>query len=283
MRPVIRFLKQDPFLTGVGLLAASQLLWFCAAPQGFKTIWNKNFLVAEIVKEHDFVDQKAKLVAISYYFPTFQYFADIASGKEQPKKALMDGYHFGKPYIFYDYYQKSVDLLPERDEPHFLLGFCDYYLGNPDEAVVQYGKSMEINPYFFWSYYDLGVIYFQQGDFLSSATILNKALSLRKDITLSILYQSPFYRQIWHEMANLPQIFEINLSEGQEDTMLLLAACFVNAGGYDQALQIIQSVGKSNSWHQELWEKLHQKALLRQKSVDDIDRLIQEQIPVRLF
>jgi hypothetical protein len=74
-----------------------------------------------------------------------------------------------------------------------------------------------------------------------------------------------------------------NLSEGQEDAALILAACFVKAAGYDQALQIIQSVGQGSSWHQEMWTLLHQAVVSRQSKIDDIDRLIQKQIPVRLF
>jgi hypothetical protein len=112
--------------------------------------------------------------------------------------------------------------------------------------------------------------------------ILNKALSIRKEYTLEILHQSAFYMQIWRYLADPRQVLANDLGQGQNDAMLLLAACFVRAAGYDQALQIIQSAGGS-PWHQGLWALLHKIALSRQRPMDDMDRLIQEQIPVRLF
>jgi tetratricopeptide (TPR) repeat protein len=283
MKHIVALFKKDPLLASVGILAGTCLLWFLLAPQGFKTIWSKNPLVAEIIKEHDLVNEKAKVVAISYYYPTFSYFANIVFGSAQPEKELMESYYLGKPYIFHTYYQKAVDLFPDNDAAQYLLGYCEYYMGNAGIAAGHYEQSVDVNPYFFWSYYNLGVIYFQQGDFLKSAMILSKSLALRNEITLEILHQGPFYRQIWRLISGPPQILANNLRQGQADAALLLTACFVKAGAYNQALQIIQSFGPSIPWHQDLWQALRKKALSRQSATDDIDDSIQEQIPVRLF
>jgi tetratricopeptide (TPR) repeat protein len=276
------FIKKDPLTAALILLAVLCVLWFWLAPGNFKAVWSKNPVVVDMVKEHDLAEQKSKIMAISYYYPYFPYYAGIVAGREQPKKEWMEGYYLGRPYIFQDYYRMASDLFPEIDAPHFLLGYCDYYMGDLDTARAQFEKTVDLNPYFFWSYYDLGVIYFQQRDYYKSAVILNKALSLRKEYTLEILHQSAFYMQIWRYLSDPKQALANNLGEGQNDGMLLLAACFVKAAGYDQALQIIQSAG-SNPWHQQLWALLRKAAVSRQKTTDDFDRLIQEQIPVRLF
>jgi tetratricopeptide (TPR) repeat protein len=142
---------------------------------------------------------------------------------------------------------------------------------------------VDINPFFFWPYYNLGVIYFQMGDYVSSAKILSKALSLKKEITLEILYQSPFYRQIWRKIPDPPQTLENNLDQGRQDAALLLAACFLKARAYDQVLKFLQSSALGGSWHQDLLEQIRQKAANKQAQTDDLTRLIQKQIPVRLF
>jgi len=168
MKIVFSWIKKDPWLAGLVVLALVCVLW------------RHNPLVTEIIKEHELVNQKSKLVTISYYYPAFGYFADIVAGTQPPKKEWMQGYYFGKPYIFHQYYQKAAQLLPDSDAAHFLLGFCQYYLGLGDMARTQYETAAALNPYFFWSYYNLGVIYFQQGDFLKSAMALTQALALKK-------------------------------------------------------------------------------------------------------
>jgi len=272
MKFVWSWVKKDPLLAGLILLAT-----VCA-------VWRQNPLVREITKEHDLVEQKSKLVTISYYYPNFAYFSDIVSGVQKPKKEWMQGYYFGKPYIFHQYYEKAAQLLPDNDAAHFLLGFCEYYMEAPDIARTQYEAALAANPYFFWSYYNLGVIDFQQGDFLKSAMVLTQALALKK-LTLEILFQSPFYRQIWRNLSDPPKTLEGNLNQGAQDAALMLAACYLKVKAYDQVLQIVQSVtsGGGHPWHQELWEEIHKQALQKQSQDDKFYILLQERIPVRLF
>lgn len=273
---MIPFIRKYPWLTILVLLAVTQLSWLWMAPEDFKATWSKNSLVANIIKEHNSIQEKSKLLTLSYYATSFSYFANIINGTQEPDKDQMGG-------AIYTYYQMANQLLPDIDSAHYLLGYCEYYRGNLDEALAQYKRSIDLDPYFFWSYYNLGVIYFRQGDFLNSAEVLSRAFSLKNEITLGVLHQNPFYQQIWRYIDDPGPILESNLSEGQKDAALLLADCLVRAGAGPQALQIIQHVGQSGPWHQELWKRLNKKVLSRSSALDDLDRLIQEQIPVRLF
>jgi 3'-phosphoadenosine 5'-phosphosulfate sulfotransferase len=112
---------------------------------------------------------------------------------------------------------------------------------------------------------------------------LNKALSLRKEITVVDLNQNPFYWQTWHYLDNPGQILESNLSEGIEDAALLLAACMIKEGAYDQARPMIQSMGQTNLRHQELWKRIRQKDLNRQPLTHELGVLLEEHIQVRPF
>jgi tetratricopeptide (TPR) repeat protein len=275
--------KKDPLLTIMGLLAVISVGWFYLAPAGFKAFWGQNPLAVEMIKEHQQAEQKSKIASVSIYYPYLPYFAGIVVGIEKPRNEWMNTYYSGRPYIFSLYYAKAVEMFPDNDAGHFLLGYCEYYSGDLNSARGQFEESMTLNPYFFWSYYDLGVIYFQQGDFFKSAEVLNKALSIKKEYTLEILRQGAFYGQIWQYIANPQQILGRNLDEGQEDAALLLADYLIKAGRRPQALGIIQSIGQKTAWHQELWEGLYKKAVSKQKDTADIDPLIKEQIPVRMF
>jgi len=283
MNRLLHILKKDPLLTISGLAVIVSLGWFCLVPAGFKSFWGKNPLAVEMIKEHAQVVQKSKLVSVSIYTPYLPYFAGIVAGTEKPKKEWMYTYYLGRPYTFSLYYGKAVEMFPENDTVHFLSGYCEYYAGDINSARGQFEESMKINPYFFWSYYDLGVIYYQQGDLLKSAEVLGKALSLKKDFTLDILHQGAFYGQIWQYIVNPPQILGRNLDEGQEDAAFLVALYLVKAGRQDQAIGIIRAIGQGTAWHRGLWEDLYKKAVSKQTAIDDIDPLIREQIPVRLF
>jgi tetratricopeptide (TPR) repeat protein len=283
MNRPLHIYKKDPLLTILGLLAVILVGWVSLAPAGFKAFWGKNPLVVEMIKEHQQAEQKSKFASVSIYYPYLPYFAGIVAGVEKPRKEWMDTYYLGRPYIFSLYYGKAVEMFPENDAGHYLLGYCAYYSGDQNSARRQFEESMKINPYFFWSYYNLGVIYFQQGDFLKSAEVLNKGLSIKKEFTLEILRQGAFYGQIWQYLANPPQISGRNLDEGQEDAAFLLAVYLIKAGRADQALGIIQSIGLKTAWHQELWGDLYKKAARKQRATEDIDPLIKEQIPVRMF
>jgi tetratricopeptide (TPR) repeat protein len=283
MKQLFKILKKDPVLTISGLLAVIFVLWFSLAPREFKTFWSRDPLVAEIIKEHNQVEQKSKLASISVYYPFFPYFAGIVVGIEHPRKEWMDTYYLGRPYIFSLYYGKVAEMYPDNDAGHYLLGYCEYYSGDIDMAREQFEKTIKLDPSFFWSYYNLGVIYFQQGNFFKSADILSKAFTFKKEITLNVLRQETFYGQIWSYIADPPQILGKDLDEGQEDAAFLLAAYLVKAGRFDQALQIIRPIGQGTAWHRELWGDLYEKAVNKQSTTNDIDRLIKEQIPVRLF
>ncbi len=232
-------LKKNIFTIVVIVLLGSQLLWLAVAPSSFKVSWSKNPLIAQIIREHALVNEKSKAMTISYYFPHFAYFADIVLGVQKPESELMDGYHDGKPYIFRMYYQKAATLFPNNDDAQALLAFTQYYQKDIPQAIESYQRSLDRNPYFFWGYYNLGVIYFQQKDYSKSAQMLSKAVSLNPEITLRILYQSALYRQIWKSLPNPQATLQVNLEQGRQDAGRLLAVCFlrIKTGNIDNSLE----------------------------------------------
>jgi tetratricopeptide (TPR) repeat protein len=135
---MIPFFKKYPWLTVFVLLAITQLGWLWIAPENFKMTWSRNPLVAHIIKEHNSIEEKSKFLTLSYYATSLSYFADIITGSEEPDKDRTGG-------AIYAYYQMAENLLPNIDSVHYLLGYCEYYRGDIDEARTQYERSIDLD------------------------------------------------------------------------------------------------------------------------------------------
>lgn len=89
------------------------------------------------------------------------------------------------------YYQNVYDLMPDRIDALGLVGYCQYYLGDSEKAVAAYEKAIEINPHFFWFYYNLGTIYFQQKEYDKAIAALGKALTMEPENVMRVISISP--------------------------------------------------------------------------------------------
>ncbi len=262
-------MKSSPIFP-IFVVLALLLLWF----------WKP--LAAYVGREHAHCEQKAKLITLNLYYPHFEYFAAIVEGKQLPKAEWMEGYYFGQPYIFHSYYQKAADLFPDVDAAHYLLAYCNYYMGDKAAARAEFEKSLGLDPYFFWSSYNLGAIYFSQGDYDKSAVILMRALALKPGATFDILHHD-LYMQIWRYIPDTGVVVTNNMNEARRDAALLLADYFIKVKKYPEALQVLNFFKPADLKHQDLWQALYEAAANKHILGHEFDVLLQGQVPVRLF
>lgn len=88
------------------------------------------------------------------------------------------------------YYKNIIKYYPKMAEAHGLLGFCLYYLGEKEKAVAAYQKAIELNPRFFWYYYNLGSIYFTLGEYIKAMKIWKLALEQKPEYSLIFIRSS---------------------------------------------------------------------------------------------
>jgi len=88
------------------------------------------------------------------------------------------------------YYQKVSDYIDGRADALGLLGYCQFHLGKPEEAIKLYKKAIEINPHFFWFYYNLGVIYYKQGSFKEASAMFDRAIETDPEAVLVFIFNS---------------------------------------------------------------------------------------------
>ncbi len=94
------------------------------------------------------------------------------------------------------YFKLVAQYQPQLAEGHALLGYCLYRSGHMEEAIASYEKAIALNPHYFWSWYDLGLIYYQLGDFDKAAVFLQQALKAPPEATLQALTASKLYSDI---------------------------------------------------------------------------------------
>lgn len=73
----------------------------------------------------------------------------------------------------------ALKLDPRNAKAHHLYAFLLAEQNRPEEAIVGFKRSLSIDPTSAATLYDLGTLYLRQGDALSAARMLERAVELR--------------------------------------------------------------------------------------------------------
>ncbi len=163
------------------------------------------------------VRQTVQLKILNRFRPeSFDYLVQTAVEGKKFDKHLLETYSF--------YYQKVTEYVPHRADAYGMLGFCDYHLGKKEEAIASYEKAIEINPDFFWFYYNLGVIYFKDGQYKEAYEVFKKTVKVKPQATLSFIQWSKrIYMPLVIIKIRLGDSVEEELKTGYRDCYKLLA------------------------------------------------------------
>lgn len=177
----------------------------------------KSFIIPHIKEERRKVQIKAKAIYLNHHLPTF---ADlvifVADRSREHPGALRD---------YQTYYEKVIDAFPQISEAHSFLGFCYYYLGKEEEAVLAFKKSIMLNPQLFWSHYNLGIIYFKNAQYELAHTSFQKALLITPKKTMQIILQSKIHQQVFGKVTNVNQLVIKDLKLSYSNSSSLASIC----------------------------------------------------------
>lgn len=129
------------------------------------------------------------------------------------------------------YYKVTDQILAKSPNPAAMLGYCYYYLGDIPRSIRYFKKAIRINPRFFWFYYNLGVIYMQQGKNTEAAAYFEKALACSAEETLMMINASRIYHELNEEAAQMGYNTEKSLIDGYARANEMLMICKFNLGG----------------------------------------------------
>ena len=99
--------------------------------------------------------KRLQLRILNHYLPE-QYTDLIAWGEGPPNPDQLHKYT--------QYFRTIVRLMPNRSDGYEWLGWCYYHDGKVNQARKAFQKASELNPNFFWNYYNLGVISLEQSN-----------------------------------------------------------------------------------------------------------------------
>lgn len=121
----------------------------------------------------------AQAETLSRLMPSFRSFADyVLEGKPIPVKELKDARF---------YFRKVNEYREPRPDTYALLGWVYYQLGEVNKSIDAFSKAIELNPVYFWNYYNLGVIYYERGDLARAQEFLGKSLEVPLPLTFQFL------------------------------------------------------------------------------------------------
>lgn len=106
---------------------------------------------------------------------------------------------------YLDFYVQGAELFPEKFEMHYMKGVCLLWAGNIPEAEKAFKESLERNPFFFYTYYNLGLLYAQNGQHPTALKLFTIAQSIPPEPTLNDLLSLQAFQIIWRYMPQSPQ------------------------------------------------------------------------------
>jgi tetratricopeptide (TPR) repeat protein len=146
-----------------------------------------------------------------------------------------------------DYYSNISAYFPGRAEGYGLTGFCSFYtnLVHPEWAGNLYQEAIQRNPYFFWYYYNLGLIEFKQKHYVASANLFTQALKMPIEAVIVTIQQSPqLYGNILDAMPFTKKAFELHIKGGYKNAVLLILESQLRLKKYDEVLSLATTFEK---------------------------------------
>jgi len=148
--------------------------------------------------------------------------------------------------------------------------------GDTTGAIEKYREIIKLAPHLAAAYNNLGVLYFNEHDFKSAATVLKRGLELNPDMPTATAMLGMSYVQLGSEQKAEPLLRKTLKSDPQNDQVeMMLARVLINEGKLDEAASHLNSFLARNPRNQEAWYMLG-KAYLQLsedalKKINEID------------
>lgn len=175
-----------------------------------------NPLSVNLAAQREKVKNKAMMITINHYRPDLAMWKDfVVDGKPLDKGFLKDSVQ---------YYQTIAAYVPQIAEPQHMLGLCYALSGDVPAALAAQEKAALLEPRFFWSWYNLGILYYRQGEFAKSGQAFRKALTISPQSTVKIMGASKIYEEVLRAMGPERSVASIHLQQGYRDAARMMEA-----------------------------------------------------------
>ncbi len=164
-------------------------------------------LLLTVLIKHDTL----KVKALNYFIPSETDLRDFVFHPE-----LMSTERIKDVLVYYDAGCQFLSRDPEVPAPCGTAAYAYYYLGKKEKAVNYYLNAIKRCPGFFWFYFNLGVIYYNDEQYKKAMDYFALALSVSQEQSLRFLLVTKTYRDLSKMLGLFPQDFGHGLEEGLE-------------------------------------------------------------------
>ncbi len=177
-------------------------------------VFTKNILLPHIRSEQIKTKRKALLITIDYNHPTFDALFQFSQIKNNLKPSQWSEY--------LAYYNTITKALPNMAESYLFAGYCYFYGNNDQTKAIQFLEfSAQLSPSFFWTYYDLAVLFLNKNLYKEASIVLSFAVNLPPEEALNVMLTSKIYSDFFALISSKKQIL-LNLKQGYETASILL-------------------------------------------------------------
>jgi tetratricopeptide (TPR) repeat protein len=207
------------FLSTFGLLSLLLIVLSTAAYKPLKD---------HIVQTQQMTAWTAKSRVLGYQTPDFKQLAKNLFNDHVFKPREVNDHRAGTNYV--SFYKKGVELFPELFEMYYMQGICYFWMNDLPLAEASLQQSLKLNPGFFWSYYNLGLLYLKTGQIDAAVLLFTAAKNIPPEITKKTIYDLQAFNIIWRYMSEPENYINRRLHEAdlQINYFLLVALAVKN-------------------------------------------------------
>ena len=168
------------------------------------------------------------------------------------------------------YHKRVVDFYSfEKSEAYGMMGFCYDRLGDLESANKFYQAAVDVNPNYFWPYYNLGVNAYKKKDYSQAVNHFQRVLERNVKINLYLLYRSKVYTDV---RLSDPDYADYNylegLRDGREAAYIFMLECLSKLGAYNQLFEVAILAIKEGIGDQDIFYYYAGLAMYYQKSYE---------------
>lgn len=195
----------------------------------------KNFLISSIVLSFFysaflFYQQKqSKQNAVVQPPLPFKDLLILDEGGTLPEEQLLK---------YLGYFETVARKVVSQPDTHAMIGFCYYHLGKKEKAITAYQKAVSFNANFLWFQYNLGIIYFEQGQYKEAVHSFKKILERSPEDQAHFLRNCPLFSYILYKSGTLNPPLPERLKRGYGLSSYFAALCLDKLGKPAQALPL---------------------------------------------
>jgi hypothetical protein len=208
----------------------------------------------------------ATLLLLAWISGTFLYFHyRMIAEHETMKIRLID--YLCPSFINFPFFPKEGESFSEKDLHKYIVYFHSIYnevsewqaesitatlyalSGQDAESIASFKHVLSENPDFFWACYNLGIIYFRQGNFKEATDMMARALASDTTKTLVAITSSRAYMQLIrrHPDTGTYVLLAANVNKACLNAQRILVASSYWAGDFDNTLQAAAAFLENNN------------------------------------